>query len=66
MKIKKDISPLELRIELLRRNIKQRQLRDMLGVTDGAISRAIDNDKALKSLRIKIIKKIKTQNFKAA
>ena len=37
-----------------------------LGVTDGAISRAIDNDKALKSLRIKIIKKIKTQNFKAA
>lgn len=52
---RKDISPIDLQIELKRKNLKQRELKKRFKVSDGAISRAIQNDPALKSLRLKIV-----------
>ncbi len=65
--IRKDISPIDLQIELKRKNLKQRELKKRLKVSDGAISRAIQNDPALKSLRLKIIRHLSSiQNIENA
>ena len=64
--LKKEVSSVDLQIELKRKNIKQRELKQKFNVTDGAISRAIQNDPALKSLRKRIIQYLNSLQSKRA
>jgi len=53
--IKDDIEPLDLQFKIRRLGLRQRDLKRIFKVTDGAISSAINNDPKLKKLRERII-----------
>jgi predicted transcriptional regulator len=55
---KNTYTPALIQFELKNLGIKQTELAEILGVSVGAISRAIAGDKGLESLREKIIKLI--------
>lgn len=68
IKIKNDVSPIDLQYEIKRRRLNQRYFAKHFNVTDGAISGAINNDPLLKSLRIRIIQhlnSLKNQSLKS-